>query len=192
MLFNEVTFIVPNSQGVVMTNGARVEYLNAFTYFASEAIKGVSGSVGLYSGGQTRLRLSGITTVGVGNTITLYDTDGTTGLGTAIVASYDGTYLGVTGKQTGFEVLNARTAKAITFNDGAQLDTSVKKFGTASLKLDGTNDSISAPSSGDLGFGTNTDFTIEFWAYSNTTGLSSATLFDLRVNGSDSNGLSLA
>ena len=192
MLFNEVTFIVPNSQGVVMTNGARVEYLNAFTYFASEAIKGVSGSVGLYSGGQTRLRLSGITTVGVGNTITLYDTDGTTGLGTAIVASYDGTYLGVTGKQTGFEVLNARTAKAITFNDGAQLDTSVKKFGTASLKLDGTNDSISAPSSGDLGFGTNTDFTIEFWAYSNTTGLSSATLFDLRDNGSDTNGLSLA
>ena len=192
MLFNEVTFIVPNSQGVVMTNGARVEYLNAFTYFASEAIKGVSGTTGISSAGKTRLRLTGITTVGTGNTITLYDTDGTTGLGTAIVANYDGTYLEVTGKQTGFEVLNSRTAKTITFNDGAQLDTSVKKFGTASLKLDGTNDSISVPSSGDLGFGTNTDFTVEFWAYSNTTGLSSATLFDLRTNGSDTNGLSLA
>jgi len=192
MLFNEVTFIVPNSKGVVMTNGARVEYLNAFTYFASEAIKGISGTAGIHSAGQTRLRLTGITTVGVGNTVTLYDTDGTTGLGTAIVASYDGTYIGVTGKQTGFEVLNARTAKTVTFNDGAQLDTSVKKFGTASLKLDGTNDSISVPSSGDLGFGTNTDFTIEFWAYSNTTGLSSATLFDLRTNGSDTAGLSLA
>ena len=192
MLFNECTFIVPNSQGVVMTNGARVEYLNAFTYFSSEAIKGISGTAGISSTGQTRLRLSGITTVGVGNTITVFDTDGTTGLGTAVVASYDGTYLGVTGKQTGFEVLNARTAKSITFNDGAQLDTTVKKFGSAALKLDGSNDSISVPSSGDLGFGTNTDFTVEFWAYSNTTGLSSATLFDLRDNGSDTNGLSLA
>ena len=192
MLFNEATFIVPNSQGVVMTNGARVEYLNCFTYFASEALKGVSGTAGISSTGETRLRLSGITTVGVGNTITVFDTDGSTGLGTAIVASYDGTYLGVTGKQLGFEVLNARTAKTITFNDDAQLDTTVKKFGTAALKLDGSNDSISVPSSGDLGFGTNTDFTIEFWAYANTTGLSSATLFDLRDNGTDAEGLSLA
>ena len=192
MLFNEVTFIVPNSKGVVMTNGSRCEYINCFTYFASEAIKGESGSLGIHSTGQTRLRLTGITTVGVGNTITLFDTDGTTSLGSAVVASYDGTYLGVTGKQLGFEVLNARTAKTVTFNDDAQLDTTVKKFGTASLKLDGANDSISIPSSGDLGFGTNTDFTIEFWAYANTSGLSSATLFDLRDNGTDAEGLSLA
>ena len=192
MLFNEVTFIVPNSKGVVMTNGSRCEYINCFTYFAAEAIKGESGSLGIHSTGQTRLRLTGITTVGVGNTITLFDTDGTTSLGSAVVASYDGTYLGVTGKQLGFEVLNARTAKTVTFNDDAQLDTTVKKFGTASLKLDGANDSISIPSSGDLGFGTNTDFTIEFWAYANTTGLSSATLFDLRDNGTDAEGLSLA
>lgn len=192
MLFNEVTFIVPNSKGVILTNGSRCEYINCFTYFASEAIKGESGTLGISSAGQTRLRLSGITTVGVGNTITLFDTDGTTGLGTAVVAGYDGTYLDVTGKQLGFEVLNARTAKTITFNDDAQLDTTVKKFGSAALKLDGSNDSISVPSSGDLGFGTNTDFTIEFWAYSNTTGLSSATLFDLRDNGTDTNGLSLA
>ena len=192
MLFNEVTFIVPNSKGVVLTNGSRCEYINCFSYFASEAIKGVSGSLGIHSAGQTRLRLTGITTVGVGNTITLFDTDGTTELGSAVVASYDGTYLGVTGKQLGFEVLNARTAKTVTFNDDAQLDTTVKKFGTAALKLDGANDSISVPSSGDLGFGTNTDFTIEFWAYANTTGLSSATLFDLRDNGTDAEGLSLA
>ena len=192
MLFNEVTFIVPNSKGVILTNGSRCEYINCFTYFAAEAIKGESGTLGISSAGQTRLRLSGITTVGVGNTITLFDTDGTTGLGTAVVASFDGTYLDVTGKQTGFEVLNARTAKSVTFNDGAQLDTSVKKFGTASLALDGTNDSVSIPSTGDFGFGTNTDFTIEFWAYANTTGLSSATLFDLRTNGSDTNGISIA
>ena len=191
-LFNECTFIVPGGKGLEMTNGARIEYLNCFSYFASEAIKGTSGTVGLSSAGETRLRLTGITTVGVGNTITVFDTDGTTGVATAIVASYDGTYLGVTGKQTGFEVLNARSAKAVTFNGNAQLDTAVKKFGSASLALDGTNDSISVPSSGDLGFGTNTDFTIEFWAYANTTGLSSATLFDLRTDGTDAEGISLA
>ena len=191
-LFNECTFIVPGGKGLEMTNGARIEYLNCFSYFASEAIKGTSGSVGLSSAGETRLRLTGITTVGVGNTITVFDTDGTTGVATAVVASYDGTYLGVTGKQTGFEVLNARSAKAVTFNGNAQLDTTVKKFGSASLALDGTNDSISVPSSGDLGFGTNTDFTIEFWAYANTTGLSSATLFDLRTDGTDAEGISVA
>ena len=191
-LFNEVTFIVPNSKGLIMTNGARSEYLNCFSYFAAEAIKGTSGSLGISSAGETRLRLTGITTVGVGNTITVFDTDGTTGIATAIVAGYDGTYLDVTGKQTGFEVLLARTAKVVTFNDNAQLDTTVKKFGSAALKLDGTNDSISIPSSGDLGFGTNTDFTIEFWAYANTTGLTSATLFDLRDNGTDAEGISVA
>src|SRR6056300_797719 len=159
-LFNECTFIVPGGKGLEMTNGARIEYLNCFTYFASEAVKGVSGSVGLNSTGETRLRMTGITTLGVGDTITYYDTDGVTGLATAVVADYDGTYIDVTGKQTGFEVLIARSAKAITFNDNAQLSTTVKKFGTASLALDGTNDSISVPSSGDLGFGTNTDFTV--------------------------------
>jgi hypothetical protein len=191
-LFNECTFIVPGGKGLEMTNGARIEYLNCFTYFASEAIKGVSGSVGLSSTGETRLRMTGITTIGVGDTITVYDTDGVTGVATAVVANYDGTYIDVTGKQTGFEVLIARSAKAVTFNGDAQLDTAVKKYGTASLALDGTNDSVSIPSSGTLGFGTNTDFTVEFWAYSNTTGLSSATLFDLRTDGTDAEGISVA
>ena len=191
-LMNEVTFIVPNSKGLVMRNGARLEYLNCFTYFAEEAIKGESGTLGISSAGETRLRLTGITTIGVGNTITYYDTDGTTGLATAIVADYDGTYIDVTGKQTGFNVLAARTAKAITFNGNAQLATDVKKFGTASLELDGTNDSISVPSTGDFGFGTDQDFTIEFFVNSNQSGLSSATLIDFRDNGTDAEGISLA
>ena len=191
-LFNECTFIVPGGKGLEMTNGARIEYLNCFTYFASEAVKGVSGSVGLSSTGETRLRMTGITTIGVGDTVTYYDTDGVTGLATAVIADYDGTYINVTGKQTGFEVLNARTAKTVTFNGNAQLSTTVKKFGTASLELDGTNDSISVPSSGDLGFGTNTDFTVEFFVNSYQSGLSSATLIDFRDNGTDAEGISLA
>lgn len=38
---------------------------------------------------------------------------------------------------------------AITFNGTAQLDTAVKKFGTACLKLDGNSDSLSLPDSPD-------------------------------------------
>ena len=194
MLFNETTFIVPNAPGLVMTNGARVEFLNCFTYFASEGIKGVAGSVGIHSAGETRLRLTGVTTtsmLGIGNTITYYDTDGVTGLGTAVVSGYDGTYLDVTGKQLGFEILKARTAKTLTFNGDAQLDTSVKKFGSASLKLDGTNDSVSASSDDEFGFGTG-EFAVGFWVYRNSTGLTSATAIDFRQSGTDTNGLSIA
>ena len=194
MLFNEATFIVPNAKGLVMTNGARVEFLNCFTYFASEGIRGESGTVGLASAGKTRLRLTGITTtsmLGIGNTITYYDTDGVTGLGTAVVANYDGTYLDVSGKQLGFEILQNRTAKTLTFNGNAQLDTSVKKFGSASLKLDGTNDSVSAASHDQFGFGTG-EFAVGFWVYRNTTGLTSATAIDFRDSGTDTNGLSIA
>jgi hypothetical protein len=51
----------------------------------------------------------------------------------------------------------------------AQISTSVKKFGTGSLKFDGTGDYLSIPSSSNLAFGTG-DFTIEFWLYLNSQG----------------------
>jgi hypothetical protein len=49
----------------------------------------------------------------------------------------------------------------------AQVSTSVKKFGTGSLKFDGTGDYLSVPSTPNLAFGTG-DFTIELWAYLNS------------------------
>ena len=98
-LFNECTFIVPNSKALSFTNGARVEFLNCFSYFAATGIEGLSGSVGLASDGKTRLRATGLTTdVGVGNTVTYFDTDGVTGLATGIVASADATYFRISGK----------------------------------------------------------------------------------------------
>jgi cytoskeletal protein CcmA (bactofilin family) len=183
-LFNECTFIVPNSKALSFTNGARVEFLNCFSYFAATGIEGLSGSVGFASTGKTRLRATGLTTdVGVGNTVTYFDTDGVTGLATGIVASADATYFRIQGKSTGFEVLSNRSAQAVTFNGDAQLSTNFPKFGTAALYLDGTNDSISAETSGGFGFGTG-DFTVEFFIRPDEiTG--KKTLFDLR-DGSDS------
>ena len=53
----------------------------------------------------------------------------------------------------------------------AQISTSVVKFGTGSLYFDGTGDELSAPLSQLLGFGSG-DFTVEMWAYFNTSVIS--------------------
>lgn len=55
------------------------------------------------------------------------------------------------------------TGKTWTAAGDAQLDTAQKKFGTASLSLDGTGDYISAESAADFGFGDG-DYTLECWA----------------------------
>lgn len=46
MLFFSATFIVPNANGLVATNGVRVEWLNSFTYFASNGIYLLNGLLG--------------------------------------------------------------------------------------------------------------------------------------------------
>jgi len=51
MLFHSVTFIVPNADGVTATNGARVEWLNSFTYFANRGLYLAQGSLGFASQG---------------------------------------------------------------------------------------------------------------------------------------------
>jgi hypothetical protein len=51
MLFHSVTFIVPNADGVTATNGARVEWLNSFTYFANRGLYLTQGSLGFASQG---------------------------------------------------------------------------------------------------------------------------------------------
>jgi hypothetical protein len=56
----------------------------------------------------------------------------------------------------------AETGQTVTFTGNAQLDTADKKFGSASLLLDGTGDSVSVPNSSDWDFGSG-DFTIDFW-----------------------------
>jgi len=56
----------------------------------------------------------------------------------------------------------------ITFNGTAQLDTTIKKIGTASLLLDGNSDYLTIPDSDDFNFGS-TDFTIESWIYLNSS-----------------------
>ncbi|MEY9780355.1 LamG domain-containing protein [Sinorhizobium fredii] len=69
---------------------------------------------------------------------------------------------GVDGATTSTDESNS--AHTLTFNNQAQLDTGVKKFGTASLELDGADDYVSAGTSVDWQFGSGA-FTIEGWIY---------------------------
>ena len=49
MLFNAVTFITPGVDGLTLTNGVRVEWLNSFTYYAKRGLYLTSGTLGFAS-----------------------------------------------------------------------------------------------------------------------------------------------
>lgn len=78
--------------------------------------------------------------------------------------------------------------RTLTFSNDAALSTSVKKFGTASLKIDPDDDQANAKvlseSTSDFAFGTD-DFTIELWFYKTVNAY--GFLFDMRGGGDTTN-----
>ena len=180
MLFHSVTFFTPNQEALSATNGARIEWLNCFTYFADKGIYVYNAATPLgFAGiGKTRIKITDtIGTWGVGNTLRYYDTDGTTILTEGVIESIDGDFYNIAGRVIGFETPSDRAGKTITVHGNAKLATAVKKFGTASLALDGTGDYISLASQPDFAFGTG-NFTVEGWFY--RTNAAIATLIDFR------------
>lgn len=180
-LFHSVTFITPGVDALTITNGTRVEWLNSFTYFANKGLYALDGATGLKGTGKTAVRVDGASGPYLaGETFTYYDTDGTTVLATGTISSVDadGKFY-VSGNLSGLEVAAGRGGKTILRNQNPVTDTAIKKFGTSSLILDGTEDSISVASNNDFGFGTD-DFTIEgFFYFDSVTGTRS--LIDLRA-----------
>ena len=59
---------------------------------------------------------------------------------------------------------------SLTISGNTQIDTTIKKYGTGSIQFDGNADYIQLPNDNALSMGTG-DFTIEFWVYSQTSGL---------------------
>ena len=57
MLFHSATFITPGVDAIVTTNGARIEWLNSFTYFANRSIYAYDSNDGLYGDGKTRITM---------------------------------------------------------------------------------------------------------------------------------------
>ena len=181
MLFHSATFITPGVDAITITNGARVEWLNSFTYFANRGIYAVDGVTGLRGTGQTAVRVDGLTgTIVDGNTFTYYDTDGTTVLATGTIdgVDADGKFY-VNGNLTGLETAGERGGKTVTRYNNPVTDTAIKKFGTSSLQLDGVEDYIGVTSNNDFGFGTG-DYTVEGWFYFNSVAAQSI-LFDFRA-----------
>ena len=190
-LFNSVTLITPGVDAVTLTNGVRVEWLSSFTYFAARSVYCVDGNSGLKQSGETALRVEGLNgTISEGELAIYFDTDGTTVLETGIISRIDadGKFY-ITGKQDGFETPNQVTGKTITANGDAQLDTAVKKFGSASLLLDGDGDYASVSAQNDFGFGT-ADFTIEGWFYP-TASIGVDRLLDFRAGQINDNAVAI-
>jgi len=77
----------------------------------------------------------------------------------------------------------AETGQTVSLVGTAQLDTAVKKFGTASLLLDGNSDYATVPDSADWSFGTG-NFTIDAWVRYSTdpTGAHFAGWYDQYVD----------
>jgi hypothetical protein len=188
-LFHSVTFITPGVDALTITNGARVEWLNCFTYFANRGLYALDGASGLKGTGQTAIRVDGASGPFVaGETFEYYDTDGVTLLASGTIDSVDadGKFY-ITGNLTGLEVAAERGGKTVTSYNNASLETDQAKFGTSSLLLDGVDDYIGLAANNDFGFGTD-DFTVEGYIYKTTSG---GTLFDFRAGASNDNAVTL-
>ena len=184
LLFHSVTFITPNVDCITAKNGVRIEWLNSFTYFANRGIYAFASNYGFAQQGVTRLRIdTRIGTWNVGNTLSYYDTDGTTVLASGTIASIDGDFVNLTGRRLGFETITDRATKLVYANGNAKLTTSLSKFGPSCLSLDGTGDFVAVANAPDFGFGTD-DFTVEGWIYRTTSG-TYRTIFDFRVSATE-------
>jgi len=64
----------------------------------------------------------------------------------------------------------SNNALSLTIAGNTQIDTAVKKYGTGSIQFDGNADYIQLPNDDALSMGTG-DFTIEFWVYSEASGV---------------------
>ena len=181
MLFHSVTFICPGVDVIVATNGTRVEWLNSFTYYANRSMYLYSSNDGFAGNGKTRIKITSKTgTWAVGNTLYYYDTDSTTVLAQGVIESIDGDFYNIDGRVLGFETPSDRAGKTITVHGDAKLATAIRKFGSASLALDGTGDYLSLADQPDFAFGTG-DFCLEAWVYRTTNSGTSQILFDFRT-----------
>ena len=115
MLFNEVTFFTPNNTGVTLTNGARAEYLNCFHYFASQAIVGTSGTVGIAGTANVRLKFDNPSvTPSVNHVVKLRDGGGTV-VAVGTITSYNSPYAEIDGKGHGTFTVGAGSTQDIKF-----------------------------------------------------------------------------
>jgi hypothetical protein len=188
MLFHSCTFICPGAKVLRATNGARVEWLNSFSYYADRGIDAFDSAAGLKGNGKTRLKVSGLTgNPSASETITLYDAGGSS-VASGTISSRDGNYFFIDGKVTGFVTTPSRAKKTVSAKGNAALG-AISQIGTESLYLLGSTDYLETISQPDFGFGTG-DLQIEFFV--NLDAVDAVqTLFDFRAGSATDNALHL-
>lgn len=116
MLFDSITLIVPNSRGLEITNGSRVEWLNSFVYFADLGVHGYAGTEGIGGNGKTYVQLGGITgTIQAGDTATFTSADGSTIITATVESLQETDTLVIDGKNDDFEMFDF-TPESIQFS----------------------------------------------------------------------------
>ena len=129
MLFDSITLIVPNSKGIIITEGGRAEWLNSFVYFAQQGIEGIAGSSGTFGDGKTKIQLSGITgTFLAGDVVTFTSTDGST-VTTCTVESVSGSdTLIVDGRYDGLEGFDTTPQSIVATTGSGATATSIVRY----------------------------------------------------------------
>jgi hypothetical protein len=152
ILFNEATFITPNANAIVLTNGTRCELLNGFTYFADKAIYAYAGQQGW--GGQGRVRISLANTTGTfaaGQTLYYISSTGTVAA-SGLIDEVSGSYIYIRGNAAEFEQANNRTGKVVNVYGTTHVSSYERKFGTGSALFQVPGDLLEVISSTDLQF----------------------------------------
>jgi hypothetical protein len=182
--FKECIFIVPNSKGLIVTNGARSILHSCYFYFADLAIEGIQGASGRAGDGKTYFSFRNVSgTWTAPTTVSYYDVDGTTVLASGTLESIAGQRYVFDGDVSGFEYSDIRDTKVISVKGNAAVSSSQANFGSSSLALDGTGDYLELESSEDFNFGTG-NFTLECWVYRSNAS-STEYIFDHRVRPND-------
>jgi len=143
MLFHSATFIVPGVDGIVATNGVRIEWLNSFTYFANRSFHAYDSNDGKYGAGKTRIRLGGLlgTAPAAGQTVTFTSSDSSTVVGPLNIESViNGDILVIDGKNEnliGFDTTPATITFSGTGTATTILNYDLKDFG-AEIRMIGS------------------------------------------------------
>ena len=143
MLFHSATFITPGVDALTATNGARIEWLNSFTYFANRSLYAFDSNDGIKRNGKTRIRLGGVSgTFAAGNTITFTSTDSSTVVNVT-AESVDGDIIIIDGRNVnlvGFDTTPASisngsgaTATSIENIDLQDFGAEIRMIGSASV-----------------------------------------------------------
>jgi hypothetical protein len=160
--WSHIAFVRSGTNISVFVNGARVgNATSSATLFV--AFIGAFGS-----GGSVTAGINGyVSNARITNTAVYDPSASTITVPTAPLTAVTGTHALLNFTNAG--IIDSTGKNVLETVGNAQIDTTVKKYGTGSMEFDGTGDWLLIPYSSEFVFGTG-DFTVECWVYPSTTG----------------------